>query len=135
MRQLRWWLWNAEWPTPEADEPAVKELPYENLEETRALVCCLRPPWGLCVAQDTLGLDEAISMALANEYGIRIVRNEAAVVAAQATAGNAGLLPRLDAIGSWTITATSTRGWISPKVYLTWNAVACSPPRFSVKWV
>ena len=50
-------------------------------------------------AQDTLGLDDAISMALANEYGIRIVRNEAAVVAAQATAGNAGLLPRLDASG------------------------------------
>ncbi|MEZ4740631.1 MAG: TolC family protein [Flavobacteriales bacterium] len=50
-------------------------------------------------AQDTLGLEEAISMALANELGIRIVRNEAAVVAAQATAGNAGLLPRLDASG------------------------------------
>ncbi|MEZ4740632.1 MAG: efflux RND transporter permease subunit [Flavobacteriales bacterium] len=35
LRQVRWWVWNAEWPTPEADEPAVKELPYENLEETR----------------------------------------------------------------------------------------------------
>ncbi len=35
VRRLRWWVWNAEWPTPEADEPAVKELPYENLEDTR----------------------------------------------------------------------------------------------------
>ena len=35
MRRFRWWAWNAEWPSPEADEPAVKELPYENLEETR----------------------------------------------------------------------------------------------------
>ena len=36
IRRLRWWAWYAEWPTPEADEPAVKELPYENLEDTRA---------------------------------------------------------------------------------------------------
>ncbi|MCB0795572.1 MAG: efflux RND transporter permease subunit [Flavobacteriales bacterium] len=35
MRRLRWWLWNAEWPTAEADEPAVKELPYEDLQDTR----------------------------------------------------------------------------------------------------
>lgn len=34
-RRTRWWLWNAEWPAPETDEPAVKELPYENLEDTR----------------------------------------------------------------------------------------------------
>ncbi|MFZ1331103.1 MAG: efflux RND transporter permease subunit [Flavobacteriales bacterium] len=36
LRRFRWWAWNAEWPTPEQDEPAVKELPYENLEDTRA---------------------------------------------------------------------------------------------------
>ncbi|MCB0769037.1 MAG: efflux RND transporter permease subunit [Flavobacteriales bacterium] len=35
LRRTRWWLWNAEWPAPETDEPAVKELPYENLEDTR----------------------------------------------------------------------------------------------------
>jgi multidrug efflux pump subunit AcrB len=34
-RRLLGWAWNAEWPTPEAVEPAVKELPYENLEDTR----------------------------------------------------------------------------------------------------
>ncbi|HQV75750.1 MAG TPA: efflux RND transporter permease subunit [Flavobacteriales bacterium] len=36
IRRLRWWAWYAEWPTSEQDEPAVKELPYENLEDTRA---------------------------------------------------------------------------------------------------
>ena len=30
------WGWNGEWPTPESVEPAVKELPYENLEDHRA---------------------------------------------------------------------------------------------------
>ena len=34
-RRLLGWAWNAQWPTPEAAEPAVKELPYENLEDTR----------------------------------------------------------------------------------------------------
>jgi hypothetical protein len=34
-RRLLGWAWNAETPSPESVEPAVKELPYENLEETR----------------------------------------------------------------------------------------------------
>jgi multidrug efflux pump subunit AcrB len=34
-RRALGWVWNAELPTPESVEPAVKELPYENLEETR----------------------------------------------------------------------------------------------------
>ncbi len=50
-------------------------------------------------AQDTLSLSEAVSLALANEHGIRIAKNEAAIADAQATAGNAGLLPRVDASG------------------------------------
>lgn len=50
-------------------------------------------------AQDTLGLDQAIRLALANEHGIRISRNDAAIAAEAATAGNAGLLPRIDATG------------------------------------
>lgn len=50
-------------------------------------------------AQDTLSLEQAIGLALANEHGIRIARNEATIAEAQATAGNAGLLPRFDATG------------------------------------
>jgi outer membrane protein TolC len=50
-------------------------------------------------AQDTLSLSEAVSLALANEHGIRIAKNEAAIAEAQATAGTAGLLPRIDASG------------------------------------
>lgn len=50
-------------------------------------------------AQDTLSLDQAIRLALANEHGIRIARNDAAVAEEAATAGNAGLLPRIDATG------------------------------------
>jgi multidrug efflux pump subunit AcrB len=34
-RRMLGWAWNAETPSPEAVEPAVKELPYEDLEETR----------------------------------------------------------------------------------------------------
>ncbi|MBK6628852.1 MAG: TolC family protein [Flavobacteriales bacterium] len=58
--------------------------------------------WCLCTgvfAQDTLTLDGAIQQALANEHGIRIARNEAAIADEAATAGNAGLLPRIDASG------------------------------------
>lgn len=50
-------------------------------------------------AQDTLSLDQAIRLALVNEHGIRIARNDAAIAEEAATAGNAGLLPRIDATG------------------------------------
>lgn len=53
----------------------------------------------LAIAQDTLSLERAIQLALANEHGIRIARNEVALAEAQATAGTAGLLPRIDASG------------------------------------
>ncbi|HQW05710.1 MAG: TolC family protein [Flavobacteriales bacterium] len=50
-------------------------------------------------AQDTLQLADAIQLAMANEHGIRIAKNDAAIAQAQATVGNAGLLPSLDASG------------------------------------
>ncbi len=34
-RRQRYWLWNARMPSEEELEPAVKELPYERMEETR----------------------------------------------------------------------------------------------------
>jgi len=51
-------------------------------------------------AQDTLSLNDVIQLALANEHGIRIARNDKAIADAQATAGNAGLLPKVDARGN-----------------------------------
>jgi outer membrane protein len=54
---------------------------------------------GTALAQDTLSLQQVISLALVNEHGIRIAKNEAAIAENLATAGNAGLLPRLDASG------------------------------------
>ncbi|MEZ4756070.1 MAG: TolC family protein [Flavobacteriales bacterium] len=62
----------------------------------------------LATAQDTLSLERAIQLALANEHGILIARNEAAIAEAQATAGNAGLLPRVDASGRGTYSNQNT---------------------------
>jgi outer membrane protein len=59
-----------------------------------ALWCVVSLP-----AQDTLSLKQALDLALANEHGIRIARNQASVAEALATPGNAGLLPRVDASG------------------------------------
>lgn len=60
-------------------------------------------------AQDTLSLDAAIRLALANEHGIRLARNEALIANEQATAGNAGLLPRIEASGRANYTNQDTR--------------------------
>ncbi len=48
------------------------------------------------LAQDTLTIDRAISEAMENNYGIRVARYNAEISANTATAGNAGLLPKLD---------------------------------------
>lgn len=63
----------------------------------------------LARAQDTLTLSSAIQLALANEHGIRIARNDAAIADAQATVGNAGLLPRVDASGRGNYSNQDTR--------------------------
>ncbi|MBK9762766.1 MAG: TolC family protein [Flavobacteriales bacterium] len=49
------------------------------------------------MAQDTLLLADAVQLALASEHGILIARNDAEVANALATAGNSGLLPKVDA--------------------------------------
>jgi outer membrane protein TolC len=54
---------------------------------------------GTAPAQDTLSLQEVISLALVNEHGIRIAKNEADIAGSLATAGNSSLLPRFDASG------------------------------------
>ena len=61
------------------------------------------------IAQDTLHLADAVALALANEHGIRIARNEAAIADGLATAGNAGLLPRFDLSGRGTYTNQYTK--------------------------
>lgn len=66
------------------------------------------------VAQDTLSLDQAITLALENEHGIRIAENDAAIADAQATAGMAGLLPKLDATGRANYSNQDTRLDFSP---------------------
>ncbi|EDM36988.1 outer membrane efflux protein [Pedobacter sp. BAL39] len=48
-------------------------------------------------AQEKLSLQEAISIALKNNYDIRLINNEAAIAKNNANPGNAGLLPALTA--------------------------------------
>ncbi len=74
------------------------------IASTSAFVCA-----AVLFAQDTLTLSDAIQLALANEHGISIARNEAAIADAQATAGNAGLLPRFDASGRGNYSNQDTR--------------------------
>ena len=69
------------------------------------LVLCAMP----VAAQDTLMLGDAIALALANEHGIRIARNEAEIAGTLATPGNAGLLPRIDITGRGNYTNQYTR--------------------------
>jgi len=51
--------------------------------------------------QETMTLPEAIETGLRNNYGINIARNNALISTHNASLGNAGFLPVIDATGSW----------------------------------
>lgn len=59
-------------------------------------------------SQEKLDLQNAISIGLENNYGIRLVRQDAAVAANNNTIGNAGFLPRLSASGSQSYSVTNS---------------------------
>jgi outer membrane protein len=48
-------------------------------------------------AQEKLSLQEAITIALQNNYDIKLVSNDVQIARNNANIGNAGLLPRVDA--------------------------------------
>ena len=65
-------------------------------------------------AQDTLlTLDNAIALALEHNYDIRIARNVREQAANNSSAGQAGMLPRLDLNGAWARTTGSTKQHLS----------------------
>lgn len=52
-------------------------------------------------AQEKMSLEQVISMALENNYQIKIARNLAAIESNNAHVGNAGMLPSVDLNGQW----------------------------------
>lgn len=50
----------------------------------------------LTLAQEKLGLEEAVSVALKNNYDIKLVNNDTQIAKNNVNPGNAGMLPRLD---------------------------------------
>lgn len=50
----------------------------------------------LTFAQEKLGLEEAVSVALKNNYDIKLVNNDTQIAKNNVNPGNAGMLPRLD---------------------------------------
>jgi outer membrane protein len=59
-------------------------------------------------AQDSLFLDQAMLIALENNYGIVIARNEVKITDHNNTMGRAGMLPRLDLSGSLSGSVSNT---------------------------
>jgi outer membrane protein len=60
-------------------------------------------------AQQKLSLKDAISIALQNNYDIRMAKNDAEISNNNFSIGNAGFLPKVDATGSTTRTVTATK--------------------------
>lgn len=60
-------------------------------------------------SQDVLTLQDAIEIALANNFSINIARNESEIAKNNSTIGNAGFLPTLDASGSYIKSQSNTK--------------------------
>ncbi len=76
----------------------------------RTLITALVAFTGLWLsAQEVLTDEEAVRIAMERNYGIRIARLDARSAELLNTAGNAGMLPRVDAIGQYTMDNSSTK--------------------------
>lgn len=60
-------------------------------------------------SQEILSLEEAVQIALSNNYSINIARNESRISANNANPGNAGFLPSIDATGSYIKSSNDTK--------------------------
>lgn len=60
-------------------------------------------------AQEVLKPEDAVRIALQQNHGIRLARLEAEVAATQNTPGQAGMLPTIDAAGSYSLDVSGTR--------------------------
>ncbi|HRH37166.1 MAG TPA: TolC family protein, partial [Flavobacteriales bacterium] len=60
-------------------------------------------------AQDVLTADEAVRIAVEQNYGIRLARLDAQSADLLNNAGQAGMLPTIDAVGSYTVDNSSTK--------------------------
>jgi len=60
-------------------------------------------------SQEVLTLQDAIEIALSNNYSINIARNESKIADNNSTLGNAGFLPTLDATGTYTKSSSNTK--------------------------
>jgi outer membrane protein len=60
------------------------------------------------LSQELLTPEDAIKIALKNNFSINIAKNEAEVASNNSTIGNAGMLPSLDANGSYSKTVNNT---------------------------
>ncbi len=58
--------------------------------------------------QESLSLEDAVKIALQNNYSINIAKNEKKISDSNYSLGNAGFLPRLDATGSYTKSSNNT---------------------------
>lgn len=73
-----------------------------------AVFCLLFISRGL-VAQEKLTLQQAIEMALKNNYDINIVKNNAIIAVNSNTLGNAGMLPKVDLQASTNLANNATK--------------------------
>ncbi len=61
------------------------------------------------IPQEMLELEDAIGIGLQQNYGIMIARNDARIASNNAAPGNAGMLPVLDASGTYTLGVSNAR--------------------------
>jgi outer membrane protein len=73
------------------------------------VVFCLLSISTTILAQEKLTLQQAIEMALKNNYDINIVKNNAIIAANSNTLGNAGMLPKVDLQASTNLANNATK--------------------------
>lgn len=87
-------------------------------------VLLLLIPFGQLWAQNVVTVEEAVSIALKNNFDILVARNDADVAKINNTAGNAGMLPTLQVNGSGSYELNNVRQKISNGTTNNYNSIS-----------
>ena len=69
--------------------------------------------YSIAEGQNILTVDETVNIALKNNFGILVARNDADIAKANNTPGNAGMLPSLQVTGSGSYAVDNVRQTLS----------------------
>ena len=108
-------------PFPMNREGGAGKSPSLFIGRGMGWVTCVLIAFCLSFAENLLTVDDAVAIALKNNYDVRVARSSAEIDRVNNTLGNAGMLPALSAEGSRSYGESHSENTLAAGVTLSWT--------------